>query len=132
MLFSRSLASLSILFGQVVRGMSAGARVFEYMELRPRVTLHCGHTLPKHSIRGVIRFEGVTFAYPTRQDQAVLRELTLELPAGKVTALCGLSGAGQIQENTLGQFKSFLQKTFRTFCRVSRVKSLWIVKLDCH
>ncbi len=94
-LFCRSLGSLSVLFGQVVRGMSAGARVFEYMELQSRVALRGGHTLPKEAVRGGVSFEGVTFAYPTRQDQAVLRELTLELPAGQVTALCGLSGAGE-------------------------------------
>ena len=28
--------------------------------------------------------------------QAVLSDLSLTLPAGKVTALCGLSGAGQL------------------------------------
>lgn len=76
--------------------MGAGARVFEFMELQPRVPLHAGHTLPKNDICGVIRFEDVTFAYPTREEQAVLKNLSLELPAGKVTALCGLSGAGQL------------------------------------
>uniref|UniRef100_A0A670KB86 Mitochondrial potassium channel ATP-binding subunit n=1 Tax=Podarcis muralis TaxID=64176 RepID=A0A670KB86_PODMU len=41
----RSLASMSILFGQVVRGMSAGARVFEYMTFPPETAVcekeHC-------------------------------------------------------------------------------------------
>ena len=91
----RSLASLSVLFGQVVRGVSAGSRVLEYMELRPQVALRGGHTLPKHKIRGAVSFEGVSFVYPSRPEQAVLRDLSLHLPAGKVTALCGLSGAGE-------------------------------------
>lgn len=65
----RSLASLSILFGQVVRGLSAGSRVFEFLELQPRVALHGGVALPANSIKGSISFDNVTFAYPTRPDQ---------------------------------------------------------------
>lgn len=65
----RSLASLSLLFGQVVRGLSAGGRVFEYIDMQPRVPLRGGHTLPTGTIKGVVRFEKVSFAYPTRADQ---------------------------------------------------------------
>ena len=67
--YFRSLASLSVLFGQTVRGLSAGGRVFEYMELQPRVPLRGGHTLPINTIQGVVRFENVSFAYPSRADQ---------------------------------------------------------------
>ena len=35
----RSLAQLSLLFGQAIRGMSAGSRVFEYIELQPQIPL---------------------------------------------------------------------------------------------
>lgn len=65
----RSLGSLSVLFGQVVRGLSAGGRVFEFLELQPRVALHGGVALPVNSVKGAISFENVTFAYPTRPDQ---------------------------------------------------------------
>lgn len=91
----RSLGSLSVLFGQVVRGLSAGGRVFEFMEREPTVSLHGGVVLPTSTIRGAISFHNVTFAYPSRPDQDVLNGLDLELPAGRVTALCGLSGAGK-------------------------------------
>ena len=33
----RSLAQLSLLFGQAIRGMSAGSRVFEYIERQPSI-----------------------------------------------------------------------------------------------
>ena len=33
----RSLAQLSLLFGQAIRGMSAGSRVFEYIEMKPTI-----------------------------------------------------------------------------------------------
>ena len=38
----RSLAQLSLLFGQAIRGMSAGSRVFEYIELQPKIPLKGG------------------------------------------------------------------------------------------
>lgn len=36
---------------------------------------------------GVIDLHGVNFSYPTRPDVAVLEDFTLNVPAGKVTAL---------------------------------------------
>ena len=35
----RSLAQLSLLFGQAIRGMSAGSRVFEYIEMQPSIPI---------------------------------------------------------------------------------------------
>lgn len=43
--------------------------------------------------QGEVRFEGVTFSYDP--DTPVLRDLDLTAPAGKATALVGLSGAGK-------------------------------------
>ena len=65
----RSLGQFSILFGQVVRGMSAGARVFEYMDLRPGMPVRGGVVLPNMDIQGEVKFRDVTFAYPTRKEQ---------------------------------------------------------------
>jgi len=91
----RSLGSISILFGQVVRGMSAGARTFEYMELRPSLKLCGGKKLAKDKIIGNITLEDVRFSYPTRPDHVVMDKLSLNVEAGKVMALCGASGSGK-------------------------------------
>jgi len=42
-----------------------------------------------------ITLENVNFAYPTRHDVKVLRNLTLSIPAGKTTAIVGPSGSGK-------------------------------------
>ncbi|KAM3536199.1 hypothetical protein MY4038_000665 [Beauveria bassiana] len=42
-----------------------------------------------------IAFRNVTFEYPTRPGQPALRDVNLEFPAGKHTALVGLSGSGK-------------------------------------
>lgn len=85
-----------MLLGQVVKGTSAGARVFEFTDLRPSIPLHGGLRLPIADLRGEIELKGVTFAYPSRSEQLVLKELDLIILPGKVTALCGLSGSGMI------------------------------------
>ena len=95
MFFSRSLGTMSVMFGQVVRGMSAGARVFEYMELRPSMSLCGGRTILKRNVKGDISLKNVKFSYPTRPDQVVIDNLSLDVEAGKMVALCGASGSGK-------------------------------------
>ncbi|KAL4458228.1 hypothetical protein ABPG75_013093 [Micractinium tetrahymenae] len=45
--------------------------------------------------QGDLRLEGVSFSYPVRPGAKVLKDLSLTLPRGKVTALVGRSGAGK-------------------------------------
>ncbi|XP_012882703.1 PREDICTED: ATP-binding cassette sub-family B member 8, mitochondrial isoform X1 [Dipodomys ordii] len=91
----RSMASLSVLFGQVVRGLSAGARVFEYMALSPCIPLSGGSCIPSTQLRGAVTFENVSFSYPCRPGFEVLTDFTLTLPPGKIVALVGQSGGGK-------------------------------------
>ena len=42
-----------------------------------------------------VRFEGITFRYPSRPDQAALSDLTLDVAPGQTVALVGPSGAGK-------------------------------------
>ncbi|XP_012589313.1 PREDICTED: ATP-binding cassette sub-family B member 8, mitochondrial [Condylura cristata] len=92
---SPSMANLSVLFGQVVRGLSAGARVFEYMTLCPGIPLSGGCRVPKEHLRGSVAFQNVSFSYPCRPGFPVLRDFTLTLPPGKMVALVGQSGGGK-------------------------------------
>ncbi|XP_059485327.1 mitochondrial potassium channel ATP-binding subunit [Neocloeon triangulifer] len=91
----RSVAQLSLLFGHLVRGLGAGARVLEYIKLEPTVPLTGGKKIPYHSLFGEVVFENVTFSYPTREGQPVLKNFNLKLPAGKVVAIVGSSGGGK-------------------------------------
>ncbi|KAJ8048882.1 ATP-binding cassette sub-family B member 8, mitochondrial [Holothuria leucospilota] len=91
----RSIATMSILFGQAVRGISAGGRVFEFIKLEPSVRLSGGITIPYHSLYANVEFSNVHFSYPSRPEQKVLDNFSLSLPRGKVVAICGPSGAGK-------------------------------------
>jgi ABC-type multidrug transport system fused ATPase/permease subunit len=53
-----------------------------------------GIVLPANT-PGQITFHNVSFAYPSRPDQPVLRNVNLTFPAGKHTAIVGLSGSGK-------------------------------------
>uniref|UniRef100_A0A8C3CE05 Mitochondrial potassium channel ATP-binding subunit n=1 Tax=Cairina moschata TaxID=8855 RepID=A0A8C3CE05_CAIMO len=91
----RSMANISILFGQVVRGLSAGARVLEFMTLEPKVPLRGGASIPSHSLLGHVAFNHVSFSYPMRPGHPVLRDFSLSLPPGKTVAIVGPSGGGK-------------------------------------
>ncbi|KAI6653544.1 ATP-binding cassette sub-family B member 8, mitochondrial-like [Oopsacas minuta] len=91
----RSLGSLSILFGQVIRGWTGGSRVFEYISIKPTIPVSGGVKLKEREIVGIIEFRDVLFGYPTRKEQDILHEFNLTLEPGKVTALWGPSGAGK-------------------------------------
>ncbi|KAJ8048881.1 ATP-binding cassette sub-family B member 8, mitochondrial [Holothuria leucospilota] len=84
----RSIATMSILFGQAVRGI-------KFIKLDPSVRLSGGVTIPYHSLYANVEFSNVHFSYPSRPEQKVLDNFSLSLPRGKVVAICGPSGAGK-------------------------------------
>ncbi|XP_026876115.2 mitochondrial potassium channel ATP-binding subunit isoform X1 [Electrophorus electricus] len=91
----RSLANISILFGQMVRGISAGARVFEYLTLEPSIPLAGGERIPHNSLTGRVDFLNIYFSYPTRPGSEILRNFSLTLRPCKTVAIVGESGGGK-------------------------------------
>lgn len=89
----RSFAHMSELMGSAMRGADAGARVFQYIRMKPSAVTNTGER--PVNIQGSVEFRDVSFSYPTRPEQEILHELSLMIPAGKVVALCGPSGAGK-------------------------------------
>merc|ERR1712232_1232834 len=56
---------------------------------------HTKAIVPSSPMEGNIRFENVTFSYPTRRDVMVLNGFTLSLAKNTTTALVGSSGSGK-------------------------------------
>jgi ABC-type multidrug transport system fused ATPase/permease subunit len=46
-------------------------------------------------LKSDIIFKNVTFSYPTRPDQVILKDLNLVIPGGKILAVVGPSGSGK-------------------------------------
>ncbi|XP_069715208.1 mitochondrial potassium channel ATP-binding subunit [Phaenicophaeus curvirostris] len=91
----RSLANISILMGQVVRGLGAGARVLELLAMESGEGLRGAHRIPAHALRGHIDFHRVSFSYPSRPGVTVLRDFSLSLPPCQTVAIVGPSGGGK-------------------------------------
>lgn len=94
-MIQKSLAQLFLLFGQYIRGISSGARVFEFINMQAETSIKGGKRLPLETLRGDVKFHNVSFAYPGRPNQFVLEDFSLTLPAGRVVAICGPSGSGK-------------------------------------
>jgi ABC-type glutathione transport system ATPase component len=63
--------------------------------MEPTVPLTGGKKIPYHMLYGDVSFENVTFSYPAREGQCVLKDFSLKIPAGKVVAIVGSSGGGK-------------------------------------
>jgi ATP-binding cassette subfamily B protein len=88
-----SLGSLGSLYSDFMRSIGASQRIFELLDQRGALELSSGE--PVGDARGALRFDDVTFAYPTRPEQTVLHGFDLEVEPGQVVALVGPSGSGK-------------------------------------
>ena len=87
-----SLSSIAGIYGQFQEGAGAVERVFEIID--ERTTIHERPGAPElTNVAGRITFEGVSFGYG--EEQAVLRDIDLEIQPGEVLAVVGPSGAGK-------------------------------------
>ena len=76
----------------IQRGLASAERVFEIIDLDTRITDRPG-VPPIRIDGGAVRLESATFSYAN--GAAALHGVTLEAPAGRMTALVGPSGAGK-------------------------------------
>lgn len=88
-----SLSMLTGIYADFMRAVGASDRVFELLDRRPRVPTAAGARLEE--VRGQVRFEQVSFSYPTRADVEVLRRISFTIEPGERVALVGPSGGGK-------------------------------------
>merc|ERR1740123_230105 len=88
-----SLSMLAGLVASLFRAKGASKRTFQLIDRQPRVPL-TGGSIPE-KMDGSIRFEDVSFVYPTRPDVYVLRQFTIDIPKDATVAIVGASGAGK-------------------------------------
>jgi ATP-binding cassette subfamily B protein len=90
-----SVAALSEIWGELQRAAGATERLVELLRAADTVNDPVTPVLLPRPARGDIRFEGVTFRYPSRPDQSALDGIDLHVRPGETVALVGPSGAGK-------------------------------------
>ncbi|HEY5059490.1 MAG TPA: ABC transporter ATP-binding protein [Gaiellaceae bacterium] len=86
------LRSLGMWIGQAQRATASGERIFQVLDEPEEVAdaAHAGELPPGD---GAIRFENVSFEYLA--GRPVLRDVDLDIPAGRTVALIGHTGSGK-------------------------------------
>ncbi|XP_004502504.1 putative multidrug resistance protein isoform X1 [Cicer arietinum] len=89
------------------------------------------HTKFKKTVKGDIKLKDVFFSYPARQDQMILKGLSLEIEAGKTVALVGQSGSGK--STIIGLIERFYDPTKGSiFIDNCDIKELHLRSLRSH
>jgi ATP-binding cassette subfamily B protein len=94
-LVAGGVGTLAEVWGDIMRAAGAAERLLELLHARPAIVeTHTPQPLPRPET-AEIRFEQVTFRYPSRPQTAALHDITLAIAPGESIALVGPSGAGK-------------------------------------
>lgn len=84
---------LSSFYSELMKGVGAASRLFELQDREPTIKTTVGTKV--HSARGAIKFEDVSFSYPTRPAVQIFDSMSFEITPGTNVAIVGPSGGGK-------------------------------------
>lgn len=90
-----NIAGLAGVYNRIQKTAGAAENLLELLD-EPAEEINENLALTReNTIHGAIRFENVSFEYPSRKEQQVLRDISFTIKPGQQIALVGPSGAGK-------------------------------------
>ena len=92
---ANTLGTLATPANSLVTGVSAASKIFQVIDRNSPLdpSSDTGTTIP--SLNGGIELRNVTHVYPSRRERLAMDDVSINIPAGKVTAVVGSSGSGK-------------------------------------
>src|SRR3984893_11535430 len=90
-----SAAALTEMWGEMQRAAGAMERLSELLQARPVISAPPNPAELPARVSGALRFDNVTFHYPSRPGSAALANFSLDVVPGETIAFVGPSGAGK-------------------------------------
>ncbi|XP_041346631.1 ATP-binding cassette sub-family B member 9-like [Gigantopelta aegis] len=91
---SSALDSLASVYTGIMQAIGASHKVFEYIDRKPVLSTSAGKFIPD-TLDGKMDFRDVSFAYPSRPETLVLKNISFTVKPGEIVALVGPSGGGK-------------------------------------
>jgi len=89
-----SFTDIADVYTGIMQALGAADKVFDLIERKPKINLDEGK-FTAEKINGSIKFENVSFTYPTRPEEPIIQDISFEAKPGEVIALVGPSGGGK-------------------------------------
>ena len=87
------MTEAGIVLPNIIGAFVSMKNLLRVMKRTPEIPFKGGKTIP--SLKGSIKFENISFVYPSRSDVRVLEKFSLDIKAGTSVALVGPSGSGK-------------------------------------
>lgn len=95
MMGSNSLGNLLPPLQNIAQSLSSATLIYSIIDSVPKIDPFSDRGLRLSKVMANVKFEQVSFNYPTRERVRVLNNLSFELTQGKTVAICGKTGSGK-------------------------------------